>query len=335
MILSLLIQKSEEVLFSRAWLEALVLALLIGTVIRFFWEPAALFSSGIRFSAKTLLEIAVCMLGASIKTAMIYDIGIFLFIGIFLVVVLSLIISYVVGRILGLPKKMAVLIACGNSICGNSAIAAVAPIIDAKSEDVASSIAFTAVLGIAVVLGLPSLGLLLALSSENYGTLAGLTVYAVPQVLAATATYDFTAMQMGTLVKLTRVLMLIPVVISLSLFNGIFSDNIKDPVKLPQNKVQKSIQYYWHSLFRLLPWFIIGFLFLVGINSLGAIPDSFTPIITNLSKNMTIIAMAALGLGVDVRNVLYAGIKTTGTVCFSLIILILLALLLIWLNGVL
>ena len=82
---------------------------------------------------------------------------------------------------------MAVLVACGNSICGNSAIAAVAPVIGADGKDVAASIAFTAVLGVLVVLGLPLLVPLLRLSETQYGVLAGLTVYAVPQVLAATA----------------------------------------------------------------------------------------------------------------------------------------------------
>ena len=91
-------------------------------------------------------------------------------------------------RLLGLPLRMSILVACGNSICGNSAIAAVAPIIDADGDDVASSIAFTAVLGVVVVLGLPLLVPLLKMSLTQYGVLAGLTVYAVPQVLAATPT---------------------------------------------------------------------------------------------------------------------------------------------------
>ncbi len=108
---------------------------------------------------------------------------------------------------------MAVLVACGNSICGNSAIAAVAPVIGADGEDVAASIAFTAVLGVVVVLSLPLACPLLHLSGLQYGALAGLTVYAVPQVLAAAAPLGAVAVQIGTLVKLVRVLMLGPVVL--------------------------------------------------------------------------------------------------------------------------
>src|SRR5690606_37559890 len=101
-----------------------------------------------------------------------------------------------------------VLVACGNSICGNSAIAAVAPVIGATSRDVAASIAFTAVLGIGMVLSLPLLVPLLDLSETQFGVLAGLTVYAVPQVLAATTPVGALSVQLGTLVKLVRVLML-------------------------------------------------------------------------------------------------------------------------------
>src|SRR5581483_1913623 len=125
-----------------------------------------------------------------------------------------------ISRVLGLPQKMAILVACGNSICGNSAIAAVAPIIGASSEDVASSIAFTAVLGVVVVLTLPFLVPILSLSYTQYGVLAGLTVYAVPQVLAATLPIGALSNQVGTVVKLVRVLMLGPVVFGLSLFAG-------------------------------------------------------------------------------------------------------------------
>jgi uncharacterized membrane protein YadS len=92
---------------------------------------------------------------------------------------------------------MATLIACGNSICGNSAIAAVAPVIGADGEDVAASIAFTAVLGVVVVLILPLLALAWHMSPRAFGVFAGLTVYAVPQVLAATAPISSVSAQMG------------------------------------------------------------------------------------------------------------------------------------------
>src|SRR6185436_14460717 len=133
------------------------------------------------------------------------------------IVALAIATSYLISRLLGLPLRMSILIACGNSICGNSAIAAVAPVIGADADDVASSISFTAVLGVLFVLGLPFLVPILQLSLTQYGVLAGLTVYAVPQVLAATLPIGALSNQVGTVIKLVRVLMLGPVVLGLSL----------------------------------------------------------------------------------------------------------------------
>src|SRR4029079_16592294 len=132
--------------------------------------------------------------------------------------------SFSIGRLLGLSKRLAILVACGNSICGNSAIAAVASVIDADGDDVASSIAFTAVLGVIVVLALPLIGAMFGMTLVGYGALAGLTVYAVPQVIAATAPVGAKAVQIGTLVKLVRVLMLGPVCVLLSFLAPWLSD---------------------------------------------------------------------------------------------------------------
>ena len=142
------------------WLEALVLAILLGAAVRTAWTPGPKWQAGIAFSAKTLLEVAVALLGASLSFGTLLAVGPALLAGIMVVVAVAVVSSYAIGRALGLPQRMAVLVACGNSICGNSAIAAVAPLIGASSRDVASAIAFTAVLGVAVVLGLPLLPVL-------------------------------------------------------------------------------------------------------------------------------------------------------------------------------
>jgi len=202
---------------------------------------------------------------------------------------------------------MATLIACGNSICGNSAIAAVAPVIGASSRDVAASIAFTAVLGVAVVLGLPVLAVLLHMTPRAFGVFAGLTVYAVPQVLAATAPISSLSAQVGTIVKLVRVLMLGPLVLFLSLImHGRRGAAAK--ARLP-------------GLHQLVPWFIAGFLALVAARSAGLIPAAVIAPAGRVATWLTILSMAALGLGVDVRVVARAGARVTAVVTLSLIAL--------------
>jgi uncharacterized integral membrane protein (TIGR00698 family) len=211
------LQHAEERLFGRAWLEALVLAILLGMLVRVAWTPSRRWAPGIAISAKYLLEVAVALLGAAISARTILSLNAALLIGIAGTVVATMVLSFAVGKMLRLPTRLALLVACGNSICGNSAIAAVAPVIGADSDDVSSSVGFTAVLGVIVVLGLPLLASALGMSPLRYGVLVGLTVYAVPQVIAAAAPLGPVAVQVGTVVKLVRVLMLGPVCVLLAL----------------------------------------------------------------------------------------------------------------------
>jgi uncharacterized integral membrane protein (TIGR00698 family) len=318
------LQLAEERLFGRAWLEALVLAILIGTAVRSVWKPAAYWHAGINFSAKTLLEIAVVLLGASLSTQTLKAAGLGLLAGIIAVVGVAIVVSYGIGRLLGLHHRMALLVACGNSICGNSAIAAVAPVIRAHSDDVAASIAFTAVLGVIVVLGLPLLIPVLHLSNLQYGVLAGLTVYAVPQVLAATVPVSLVSANLGTLVKLVRVLMLGPVILALS----IGSRRGAGAAALPG--AAKGARLAWHKV---VPWFIIGFLALVALRSANLVPTEALPPISSTANVLTILSMAALGLGVDVRMVAKAGPRVTLAVVLSIVALALISLVLIRVLG--
>ena len=291
------------------WLESLVLAIIIGAAIRSTVHVKPHFEAGITFSAKLLLEIAVVLLGASISLKAIEDAGAGLVVGIALTVIISIGLSFLVGRMLGLSSKLSTLVACGNSICGNSAIAAVAPVIDADADDVAASIAFTAVLGVLAVLLMPLLQGLLGLTSLQYGTFAGLTVYAVPQVLAATAPAGLISMQAGTLVKLIRVLMLGPVIFTLGLVHGARDTSI--------------------SMRHMLPWFILGFAAMIALRSLGFIPEAALGPISAITNVLTIIAMAALGLSVDVRHTARAGGRVITAAIFSLLLLSVISILLI------
>ena len=296
-----------------------MIAILAGIAIRSVWEPGPRWRIGIAFSAKQLLEVAVMLLGASISLSALVASGPALLTGIVATVAIALIASYAIGRLLGLPARMSILIACGNAICGNSAIAAVAPVIGASGDDVASSIAFTAILGVLVVLGLPLLIPLLGTTPTEYGVLAGLTVYAVPQVLAATVPVSLVSTQVGTLVKLVRVLMLGPVVLGLSLL----APRLRDEPGAPAGARKKL------GFFKLVPWFILGFLALATARSLGLVPDAALAPLTRTAGILTVIAMAALGLGVDVRVVARVGGRVTLAVTASLGILLLVSIALV------
>jgi uncharacterized integral membrane protein (TIGR00698 family) len=318
---AMLLQVVEVHFAGHPYLEALVLAILLGVAIRAVWKPGPRWQPGINFSAKFVLEFAIVMLGASVSAATIAALGPALIIGIASIVAVAIGTSYLICRALGLKQRLAILIACGNSICGNSAIAAVAPVIGADGDDIASSISFTAVLGVVVVLGLPLLVPVLNLSLTQYGVLAGLTVYAVPQVLAATLPIGALSNQVGTVIKLVRVLMLGPVVLGFSLLMG----QARPAHSRPNRRLR---------LHEFVPWFIIGFLIVLVTRSLGLIPQSVLPAITRTAALLTTVAMAALGLGVDIRVVARTGIRVTLAVTASLIVLGVMSYALIRLSGI-
>ena len=308
----------EYRIFGRNWLEALVLAIMVGAVIRTVWRPGSGWHEGIAFSAKYLLEVAVVLLGASVSAATLLAIGPWLLGGIGATVIAAVLIGTGIGRFFRLPARMALLIACGNSICGNSAIAAVAPVIGADSDDVAAAIAFTAVLGVAVVLGLPVFGRAMGMNAWAYGSLAGLTVYAVPQVLAAAAPLGAHATQIGTLVKLVRVLMLGPVCVALALLASRLppQEEAEDAVVAGDTDVAQRTAM--PALHHLVPWFILGFLAMIAIRSLGMIPEALLPPLGTAATLLTVVSMAALGLGVDMRAIAATGWRVAATVTLSL-----------------
>ena len=288
----------QQAVFGVRYVDGLVLAIVAGTFIHTGLGLASRLRAGVQFASRTLLEVAIVLLGGTISAGALAASGFGM-----IVAVAS---SYFIARALGLDERMATLVACGNSICGNSAIMATAPVIEAPAEDVAASIAFTAALGVLVVLLLPLAFGLLGLTQWQYGVVAGLSVYAVPQVLAATMPVGVLSTQVGTLVKLMRVLMLGPVVLFLGL-RGSRRGAARPPLAM------------------LLPWFIVGFLLTMLARSLGVLPEATLAPLQQASSLLTLVSMAALGLSVDLRAVLSSGGRVLAAGFLSILVLVLLA----------
>lgn len=285
---ALLSANIEKAVLGSELMDGLVIAIALGTIIRTFFGLHDAFRPGIDFASKVILEIAIVLLGASLSFSALAHAGWAMILMVAIIVLSSLTVSYWLCRALGLHRQLATLVACGNSICGNSAIVASAPAIEAGAEDVASSIAFTAALGIVVVILYPILFPFSRLSEWQYGVVAGMTVYAVPQVLAATAPVGVISVQVGTLVKLLRVLMLGPVVLILRL---IHRTQVSTPL----------------SMTTLVPWFIVGFFFMMLLRSFDLIPSTALQGAHISSSFLTVVSMAALGLSVNMRTVFASG----------------------------
>jgi uncharacterized integral membrane protein (TIGR00698 family) len=301
----------ETRFLGRPLVEPLVIAILVGMLVRSVAGTGERSEPGVQFAAKQLLEVAVFLLGATMDVPALFASGPLLAVGIVSLVCAALGASYAIGRMAGLSPNLSVLVASGNAICGNSAIAAVAPVIGADREDVAASIALTAVLGVVVVLLLPLVMPLAGLTPQQYGVLAGLTVYSVPQVLAAAFAVSSVSGQVATVVKLARVLMLGPIVTFFAL-------------RAHRGSMTKL------SLQTLVPWFVLGFVVLAVARSTHLVSDEMAVVAKSAASWLTIAAMAGLGLSVDLRAVRAVGSSVIVAVSLSLGVLLLLSLALIF-----
>jgi uncharacterized integral membrane protein (TIGR00698 family) len=310
-------ERAFVALAGRALLEAIVLAILFGAMVRtlFVRDPGryAQFERGASVASGLLLECSIVLLGAGSDLRALVAAGPAILAGVVVIVGMTLVAGMYIGQWFGLPRAHALLVAVGNAICGNSAISAAAPVVGARRDEVASAIAFTAVLGVCVIVGLPLLIPLLGLSDTQYGVVAGLTVYAVPQVIAAAYPVSVAAGQAATLVKLTRVLLLGPVVLVLSLTE------------------HHSAHLRW---WRAVPWYVIGFAVAATLRTLDVIPSGTGDTVREAARALTVMAMAGLGLAVDLDAVRRVGPRVGSTVLVSLVLMLGLSLALVRLLHV-
>ncbi|TYC64083.1 putative sulfate exporter family transporter [Stappia sp. BW2] len=284
-------------------------AILIGILVRTFAAIPPSFASGIRCGTISVLEIAVILLGFSLSFDVFHDGDLAFVLFVMLLVACMILAGFTLCRAVGLPEGLSLLIACGNAICGNAAIAAVAPAVGAGNEDVVAAITFSSILGVLFVLLLPALAPFIGLNAFQFGTFAGLTVYAVPQVVAATAPVSMVSAQVGTTIKLIRVLMLVPAVLLAPLL-------LRNREKPSPSHGKPHIR-----LVKVLPWFIPGFLLAAALNNLGCVPESVGNLTSEISRGLFVVAMSGLGLSVDLRRLVKIGPALILGVTLSLVML--------------
>lgn len=306
-ILSILIELSA--------LDPLVLALVFGILYRNIFSQSQWHIIGAKFAGKHLLEFSVFLLGASIYLPSILSNGSILFFLIIFCIIGSMGTAYLVGHVvLGLNKRIATLVGVGNSICGNSAIAAVAPVIGATSTDISSVIGISAILGATQILLLPLISMIFDLNNYQYGIVAGLSVYAVAQVYAASAIVSETSASMATLVKLTRVVLLGPLVVAIAVIQTVsrttsFSKTLRD------KKFSVSFLSYF-------PWFVLGFIVLSILRSFSILSQELGDQIRQFAEYFFVVSMLGIGLDVNIRDVLKVGPRIALTILAVLLFMI-------------
>ena len=302
------------------YLDGLLIALVIGIAVKNLFPSAVWHQTGSKLTGKTVLEFAVMILGASVFAPDIIQSGFGLFSLVITGVVGSMALAYFVGhKVLGLNRKLAALVGVGNSVCGNSAVAVMAPVIGARPSDVGAAIGISAILGAMQILLLQLLVPIFGLSDYHYGILAGMAVYAVAQVYAASAVVSETSASVAVIVKLGRVLLLSPVVITTALLQSRFTRNRAID---ETHEIGSSTNRHWSMAYLYVPWFMIGFIIFSGLRSVGVIDEVMGVQIRDISKLLFTMAMVGIGLSVDLRTIVSVGPRVALTIVVILTFMI-------------
>ena len=284
-----------------------VFAILIGMVLALAVpaEKGAPLAAGIKFTSKKVLQWAVILLGFGLNLAQIAQVGTMSLPIILSTITTSLVVSYVLCRALNIPGKISTLIGVGSSICGGSAIAATAPVIEAEDEEVAQAISVIFLFNVIAALVFPTLGGMLGLTNEGFGLFAGTAVNDTSSVTAAAAAWDgmhpgANTLDAATIVKLTRTLAIIPITLALAFWQVRQARQARRAGGEARNTF---------SLRRAFPFFIVFFALASVVTTVFSLPAAVTAPIKELSKFFIIMAMAAIGFNTNVVKLVRTGGK--------------------------
>ena len=275
-----------------------VFAILIGMAMAPLIKGKEFFRPGVAFTSKKVLQYAVILLGFSMNLATVLQKGWEALPIILATITTSLVTAYLISRKLRLPGKTAILIGVGSSICGGSAIAATAPVIDADDSEIAQSISVIFLFNIIAALLFPALGTALGLSNEGFGLFAGTAINDTSSVTAAASAWDgiygSNTLEAATIVKLTRTLAIIPITLFLACYR----------TGKEKKASERSI-----SIGKVFPSFVLFFLLASIITTVFPIPSQVTGSLKDLSKLFIVMAMGAIGTNTDLLKLIRTGKK--------------------------
>lgn len=314
-------------------INAAVLAILVGLIIRNTIGLPASLAAGRRQALTFALPIAIVCIGAGLDLSVFTAIGFKLLVIILCGIIIGFTAAYLLGRLLQLSGKTSALIGFGTAICGSSAIVAAAPVIRAEDDDMVLAIATVNLIGLAAMLLLPLWGGVLDMSPESFGVWAGISIHAVPQAITSGFAFGGGAGEVATLVKLVRVAMLAPLIFLTAVFvaraatkRDADQHGILAPMRFRDAPVQTSFGYA-----RLVPWFIYGFAAMAVVNTavrgavdagepevamagvhtlaanFGPFAVDFMSIVNQAGGLLLVYCMAAIGLDVQLRHLLVTG----------------------------
>ncbi len=278
-------------------LGASIIALFMGTIINSFFHPAWL-KPALKFTSKRILKLAIILLGASLSVKIIVDVGKMTFFVMLFTFAMCFGGGYFVRKLFGLNWKLGNLISAGTGICGGSAVAAIAPVIDAEDKDIAFAMSSTFLFDMVMIALYPLMGKALGMEDLAYGIWAGTSVNDTASVVASGYAFSEAAGDIATMVKLTRTIAIIPTVLVFAWVG------IRVKRKELQQAEGKKV-----NIVKIVPWFICGFLALAILNSTVTIPADVASAVKHTSKFLMVTALAAIGLNTSLLDFKKAGLR--------------------------
>ena len=283
---------------------AAVIAMFIGMILNVLIKRPTVWEPGIKFTSKKILKFAIILLGLSLTITTILNVGKMSL----AVMVFTLLTCFggghFIGKALGLNWKLSNLISAGTGICGGSAIAAIAPTIDADDNDIAYAMSATFLFDMAMIVLFPIMGHALGMSDQAFGIWAGTAVNDTSSVVATGYAFSEAAGDFATMVKLTRTLAIIPTVIVFAFIQL----HLKRKEALAASADASSLKANF-SIAKIFPWFILGFLAMATVASIFPIPAQLISTTKTVSKFLMVSALAAIGLNTSFSGMKKAGIR--------------------------
>ncbi|WP_350342914.1 putative sulfate exporter family transporter [Proteinivorax tanatarense] len=273
---------------------ASVLSLIIGMFINPFISKHDCFNTGINFTSKKVLKFSIILMGLSLSFSQVVEVGRISLVVMIFTLLTAFLGGYLVGKLLKLDWKLAGLLSAGTGICGGSAIAAVGPVIEADDSAMAYAISATFVFDILMVILFPIMGNYFNMTDLGFGLWTGTAINDTSSVVAAGYSFSDVAGNYSVIVKLTRTLAIVPVVLVFSVIHA----KIAKKESNDNSKV---------SIIKIFPWFILLFIAMVAIKSTGIIPDPITVSISNFSRFLMVMALGAIGLKTSFNKLIQAG----------------------------
>jgi uncharacterized integral membrane protein (TIGR00698 family) len=275
-------------------LSPMILAILIGMLFHNAVGTPALAKPGVAFAMRKVLRFAIVLLGMQLTASQIAEVG---GRGIAIIVATlaaTFLFTTAFGRLIGVDRKLARLIAAGTSICGASAVIAANTVTRAPDEDVAYAVACVTVFGSVAMFAYPLLPALLGLHPHAFGLWAGASIHEIAQVVAASFQDGQSAGEFGTVAKLSRVMLLAPLVLSLGLLEARSAGKGR-----PHGAAAGPA----------VPWFVLGFVAVVVLNSLVTVPAPAKGVVVTATTFLLSVALAAMGLETDIRKLRAKGLR--------------------------